>query len=265
MYMLGIEIWLYSLAPLLICTISLWVFSLLLKNASIIDIFWGLGFVTVFWLTSTQLQNENRFQMTLLGATVTLWGLRLAIHIFLRSIGKGEDARYAKFRTNAGHTWWWSSLFKVFIFQGLLIWIISAPISITQATPMQRGPLVYFGFCIWLIGFIFEAGGDLQLARFKSLPKNKGGLLTTGFWGLTRHPNYFGDATQWWGFWLMSLSQYTWWTIFSPILMTVLLLKFSGVPITERMMRKDKPAYKNYIDSVPAFVPNIFNVFRSNQ
>jgi len=261
----GLEIWLSTLLPILICTSVLWAISLKLKNASIIDIFWGLGFVIVFWLTSYQSPHENQFQINLLGATVTLWGLRLSAHILFRSSGKGEDARYAKFRANSGRSWWWSSFFKVFILQGLLIWIIAAPISITQVAPLQIEPLVYFGFFTWLVGFIFEAGGDLQLARFKSNPKNKGRLLTTGLWSLTRHPNYFGDATQWWGFWLMSLSQYTWWTIFSPVLMTILLLKFSGVPITEKMMLRDKPGYATYIDSVPAFTPNILNIFRSNQ
>ena len=263
--MIGIDIWISTLAPLLACTITLWVVSLILKNASIIDIFWGLGFVLSFWLTYIQTSQNNHIIATALGALVTLWGLRLAIHILLRSIGKGEDKRYAQFRANNGSHWWWSSLFKVFLLQGLLIWLISAPISIMQASPTPIHLLTTIGFCVWIIGFVFEAGSDWQLVRFKSDPANKGKLLTTGLWKLTRHPNYFGDAAQWWAFWLISVTQTTWWTILSPILMTILLLNVSGVPITEKSMRRDKPDYKHYIDTVPAFVPNILNIFRSNK
>ena len=263
--MIGIDILISTLAPVLACTIALWAVSLQLKNASIIDIFWGLGFVVSFWLTYIQAPHNNHIVPTLLGVLVTAWGLRLAIHILLRSFGKGEDKRYAKFRTDNGPHWWWSSLFKVFLLQGLLIWLISAPISIMQASPNPIGLLSTIGLFVWIIGFVFEAGSDWQLMRFKSIPANKGKLLTTGLWKLSRHPNYFGDATQWWAFWLISVTQTTWWTIFSPILITILLLKVSGVPITEKSMRRETSDYKDYIDTVPAFIPNILNIIRSNK
>ncbi len=263
--MIGTDIWISTLAPLLACTVALWAVSLLLKNASIIDIFWGLGFVVSFWLTYIQTSRNNNITTILLGVLVTVWGLRLAIHILLRSIGKGEDKRYAQFRANNAPHWWWSSLFKVFLLQGLLIWLISAPISIMQVSPTPMSLITTIGLLVWIIGFVFEAGSDWQLMRFKSDPTNNDKLLTTGFWEITRHPNYFGDATQWWAFWLISVTQATWWTIFSPILITILLLNVSGVPITEKSMRRDKPDYRYYIDNVPSFVPNFLNIFRSDK
>ena len=134
-----------------------------------------------------------------------------------------------------------------------------------QSSPTPIRLLSTIGFFVWIIGFVFEAGSDWQLMRIKSDPANKAKLLTTGLWKLSRHPNYFGDAMQWWAFWLISATQTTWWTIFSPILITTLLLKVSGVPITEKSMRREKSDYNNYIDTVPAFVPNILNIIRSNK
>ena len=184
--MLGINSWLYSLAPILICMISLWIISLILKNVAIVDIFWGLGFVIVFWLTYIRTPLNYQLKTILLGAMVTIWGIRLTIHILFRSIGKPEDARYTQFRANNGAAWWWSSLFKVFLLQGLLIWLISAPISIMQTTLTEIGPITILGLCIWLLGFIFETLADLQLAQFKSDYTNKGKLLTSGLWSLSR-------------------------------------------------------------------------------
>ncbi len=263
--MIHLEVWLSTLVPILACMAALWILSLLLKNTAIVDIFWGLGFVLIFWLTYARSPLSQQPKTILLGLMVTIWGFRLAIHILFRNIGKGEDARYAQFRANNGVNWWWNSLFKVFVLQGLLIWIIAAPISIMQVYPSAIGPLSLLGFGIWLLGFLFETIGDLQLVRFKSDPTNKGQLLTSGLWALTRHPNYFGDATQWWGFWIVSLTLDTWWTIFSPILITFLLLNFSGVPITEKMLNNKNPDYHHYVKTVPKFIPNLINISRRHK
>jgi steroid 5-alpha reductase family enzyme len=230
----------------------LWLFSLLIKNASIVDIFWGIGFVIIAWLdySISPFMSSTKWLMTIL---VTIWGLRLALHIGIRNWGQPEDFRYAKWREENGQHWWWISFFKVFLLQGLLMWVISAPIisiRVTDGIP----PLAVLGALVWAYGFFFEAVGDWQLTRFKANPKNKGKLMTSGVWRYTRHPNYFGDAAQWWGFYLIALSAGGWWTIFSPIIMTYLLLQVSGVALLEKTMKR-RPGYEEYARKTSALVP----------
>ena len=143
---------------------------------------------------------------------VTIWGLRLSIHILIRNWGKGEDFRYVKMREENGPQWWWKSFFKVFLLQGLLMWIVSAPLTAVQ-NPAAQDTLGLFDFlalALWLFGFYFEAFGDAQLTRFKANPENKGKVLQTGVWRYTRHPNYFGDSAQWWSYYLLALAAGGW-------------------------------------------------------
>ena len=237
----------------------LWLLSLALKNSSIVDIFWGAGFVITFWVGTFFLPSEMTARTTLLGIMVTIWGLRLSLYIYQRNHKQPEDFRYAKWRQEAGSSWWRRSLSKVFILQGMLMWIISIPLLATQTSASDSALiwLDFLGAFTWLTGFAFEAGGDYQLARFKSNPANKGKLLTTGFWRVTRHPNYFGDAAQWWGFYLIALASGAWWTIFSPIIMTYLLMKVSGVAMLEKTLKDTKPGYAEYIANTPDFFPRI--------
>ncbi len=177
----------------------------------------------------------------LLGMIVTIWGLRLSLYIYYRNHGKPEDFRYAKWREEAGTDWWWRSFFKVFVLQGVLMWIIAVPLLATQTASASNSALKCWDLIaviIWLTGFAFEAGGDYQLARFKADPANKGKLLTTGFWSVTRHPNYWGDAVQWWAFYLLALISGAWWTIFSPFIMTYLLRNISGVAMLEKTLKE---------------------------
>lgn len=234
---------------------ALWLFSLLIKNASIVDIFWGLGFVMVAWVdySISPFMSAGKWLMTIL---VTIWGVRLALHIGIRNWGKPEDFRYAQWREENGPSWWWRSFFKVFLLQGILMWIISVPIismRVTDGIP-PLSSLQVFAALVWAYGFFFEAVGDWQLTRFKSNSANKGKLMTTGVWKYTRHPNYFGDAAQWWGFYLLALSAGAWWTIFSPIIMTYLLLRVSGVAMLEKTM-KGKVGYEEYMRKTSAFFP----------
>lgn len=241
---------------ILILMILLWLLSLKLKDASIVDIFWGTGFVITFWVSYLFVQNSSA-RILLLGSLVTIWGLRLSIHIYQRNHNKPEDFRYAKWRADAGASWWWKSFFKVFLLQGVLLWIIAAPLIAVNAstqTPLQCD-CDLTGTALWLVGFMFEAGGDYQLKKFKENPNNKGKLLTTGYWSITRHPNYFGDAAQWWGFYLIAFSAGAGWTIFSPIIMTYLLLKISGVAMLEKTLKETKPGYADYIARTNAFIP----------
>ncbi|MGD0707623.1 MAG: DUF1295 domain-containing protein [Anaerolineaceae bacterium] len=234
----------------------LWITSLALKNSSIVDIFWGLGFVVADWFTFFLAPDGFLVRKLILSAIVTIWGLRLSTHIFTRNFGKPEDYRYAKWRQESAGRWWWKSFFQVFLLQGVLMWIISAPLVAVQSSFIDNGlmPLDYVGLVLWLIGFFFESTGDLQLARFKVDPANKGKVLDSGVWRYTRHPNYFGDSAEWWGFYLIALSVGAWWTLFSPVLMTFLLVFVSGVALLEKSM-KEKPQYAGYIAITSAFIP----------
>ena len=235
----------------------LWVVSLILKNASIVDIFWGFGFVVLAWVYFFLTREEGLLRNYLIAGLATIWGLRLTLHILFRNWGKAEDFRYQKWRNESGKIWWIKSFFQVFLLQGLLMWLISTPLLAAQnaAGLASLGFLDFAGILLWLIGFFFEAAGDLQLSRFKSDPANKGKILQNGVWRLSRHPNYFGDAAQWWGFFLIALAAGGWWTIYSPILMTLLLIKVSGVALLEKTLKDSKPGYKEYIESTSAFIP----------
>jgi len=234
----------------------LWLVSLLLRNSSIVDIFWGAGFVVANWIFFLLTPQGAVERKVLIGVLVSLWGLRLTLHILWRNWGKPEDFRYQKTREDSERIWWWKSWFQVFLLQGGLMWIISAPLLAANMSPSSRGLalLDYLGAAVWLVGFFFEAAGDLQLASFKADPRNKGKVLDHGVWRYTRHPNYFGDAAQWWGFYLIAAAAGGWWTIFSPILMTVLLLRVSGVALLEKTLDK-RPGYKEYVESTNAFFP----------
>jgi len=247
-----LPIFLLSLALTLGLMTLLWLYSLRIKNSSIVDIFWGTGFVIVAWLYFALTAYSPR--NLLLALLVTVWGLRLSLHIFRRNHGKPEDFRYHAWREEHGKRWWWWSWIQVFALQGIILWLVSAPLLASMINGSAQWTIFDgLGFVVWLTGFIFEAGGDWQLARFKANPANKGKLLTTGLWALTRHPNYFGDATIWWGYFLFALPGGAW-TIFAPALMTFLLLRVSGVTMLEQTM-KIKPGYEAYMRNTPAFFP----------
>lgn len=234
----------------------LWLLSLRLKNASIVDIFWGIGFILAAWLAFALTPQGFLPRKVLLCTLVTIWGLRLALHIGIRNLDKPEDLRYAKWREEHGARWWWFSFVQVFLLQGVLMWIIGAPLLAAQTAgfPAILTPLDWLGAVLWTFGLFFEAIADLQLMRFKADGMNKGKLLTGGLWKYTRHPNYFGEAIVWWGFYVIALAAGKWWTVFSPFLMTFLLVRVSGVPMLERMM-KDKPGYEEYRRRTSAFFP----------
>lgn len=234
----------------------LWLVSLAFRNSSIVDIFWGAGFVFSGWIYYALTPDGSPSRKLLLMILVTIWGLRLSIYILYRNWSKPEDFRYQKWRKEAGKSWWWRSFFKVFLLQGFFMWVISIPLLAAQypALPATLGFLDYLGAAVWMYGFFFEAVGDLQLAIFKSDPANKGKLLDRGVWRYTRHPNYFGDAAQWWGYFLIALSACGWWTVFSPAFMTYLLKKVSGVALLEKTLKNAKPGYEEYVRRTSPFI-----------
>ena len=251
--------------------ILLWAISLKFKDASLIDIFWGFGFLLVAVACLVMSQDKTLYT-TILTALPILWGIRLTLYLAKRNIGHGEDKRYIAMRKRAErkglseNNWRLRTLFTIFFGQGLLIMIISAPILFASArasnTPdITIGPLVYIGVIIWIIGFLFEAIGDAQLSTFMKKNSNFKGkeadkpVLNLGLWKYTRHPNYFGNACIWWGIWLVACnSNYGWTTILSPLLMTLLLTRISGRDLLERQM-KQRSAYASYIEKTNSFIP----------
>jgi len=246
-----------NLVILFVCMICLWFLSLALKNASIVDIFWGLGFVIVAWLSFYRAEGYLGRKL-LICALVTVWGLRLAIHIAGRNWGKGEDRRYQAWRASYGPRFWWVSLFTVFGTQGILLWVISLVAQAGQISP-EPSRWVWqdtLGLLVWAIGFFFEAAGDWQLARFKADPANRGKVMNRGLWAYTRHPNYFGECLMWWGLFLIALATpVNIWTIISPLTITILLLKVSGVTLLEKSIVETRPKYRDYMESTSAFIP----------
>ncbi len=233
----------------------LWLVSLALKNASIVDIFWGLGFVVVAWICYFNTVGfESR--KTLVTTLMTIWGLRLSIYLFWRNHGQGEDYRYQSLRQRVGKNFPLVSLFVVFILQGVLIWLVSLPIQFASSSLLPDKFTIFdiIGTLLWAIGITFEAAGDWELASFKSDPNNKGKVMDRGLWKYTRHPNYFGDALLWWGIFLFALP-HGWWTVISPIVMTTLLMKISGVALLEKTLVKTKPQYTEYVRRTNAFLP----------
>lgn len=250
-------IWAEGLAVILLMMTILWLVSIFLKNVSIVDLFWGLGFVitSVWYFLNTDGYEPRKFITQIL---VTIWGLRLSVYLSWRNIGKGEDFRYREFRRKYGEKrYWWFSFFQTFLLQGFLMWIISLPLLGAQYKSGNESLSIldYLGIALWLTGLVFETGGDLQLARFRSNPSNKGKVLNTGFWKYTRHPNYFGDSAVWWGFGLICLAAGSYIPVIGSVIMTLLIIKVSGVSLLEKSLVEKKPQYREYIERTSAFIP----------
>ncbi len=235
---------------------ALWIVSLIIKDASIVDIYWGLGFVAVAWFYAYKnLENFTLVHQLFLGM-VTLWGFRLGGYLASRNLGKGEDYRYVQFRKEGGKHWWWISFLRVFFLQGVLQWIVSSIFLLVVLSTAELSWLHYLGLVLFAIGLFFEAVGDWQLTQFKKNPENKGKVLDTGLWRYTRHPNYFGDAMIWWGFFCFAATHPQGiYFIFAPLLMTFLLIRVSGVAMLERGLKNTKPKYAEYIRKTSAFIP----------
>ncbi|WP_243456457.1 DUF1295 domain-containing protein [Mobilitalea sibirica] len=225
------------------------------KNNSIVDIGWGLGFVAVAW-DILLITDEIKLSQWLIVLCVSTWGLRLFIHIYKRNKGKPEDFRYAAWRREWGKWLIPRSFFQIYMLQAFFMFIIALPIIFTRYIndEVQLGILI-IGFLIWITGFCFEVVSDNQLRVFLKKQENRGKLMMDGLWRFTRHPNYFGEATLWWGIYLMALSLgVPVLTIISPITITVLLVFVSGIPLLENSM-KNKPEYQEYAEKTSIFIP----------
>jgi len=266
----------------------LWAISVVAKDASLIDIFWGFGFLVVAAVCLYLADVKTPYLWLLAGMPIA-WGIRLSLYLAKRNLGHGEDVRYVAMRKRAAKkgmsemAWRIRTLFTVYFGQGLLIMIVSAPVWVAMAAPYASfeqhtdqglpdgfvvfttsiGILSSLGALLWLIGFLFEAIGDWQLSKFMKKMKSYDGayedkpVLDTGLWKYTRHPNYFGNACMWWGIWLVACqAPWGWATIFAPIIMTLLLTKVSGRDLLERQLKK-RPAYQDYIRRTSGFFPRL--------
>ncbi|MSZ16209.1 MAG: DUF1295 domain-containing protein [Actinobacteria bacterium] len=239
-----------------IIMVSTWLLSVIIKNASIVDIVWGAGFAITSWVLALTVDGDSGRQV-LLAIMVGLWGTRLAVYLAKRNIGHGEDWRYKAMRKKAGKKFPFSSLITVFGLQGVLMWVVSLPVQFGNGDSSPGvGPLAVIGIMVWLVGLSFEAIGDLQLSRFKKNPANAGKVMDTGLWSLTRHPNYFGDALLWWGIGIVGAETGSGVIGFvGPLVMTFFLLRVSGVPMLERSLSKRREGYAEYVARTSPFFP----------
>ena len=248
---------LIGLGTILTTLTLVWMISVKLRDASVADICWGLGFVLLAWLYCF-LSPALTPRSWLIAGLTTLWGTRLSVHIFRRHHGHGEDPRYQAMRTSHGRAFWWRSLFTVFWLQGAILWFVALPllVAIRATRPTALTAVDGLGLMFFAIGFGFEVVGDYQLERFRADPANRGTVLDSGLWHYTRHPNYFGDATMWWGLYaIAAATPRGWLTVLSPALMAFLLMRVSGVTLLEDGLKASKPGYRAYIARTPAFFP----------
>jgi steroid 5-alpha reductase family enzyme len=247
---------LVAAATIAVLMVVTWLVSLPLRNASIVDLIWGLGFVLVAWAVRLTVDGNSARQWLLVGM-VTVWGLRLSAYLTWRNHGNGEDYRYRAMRKQWGDRFWWVSLFTVFVLQGVLMWTVSIGVQLGQVpdTP-GLGVLAALGLVIWAVGLGFEAIGDAQLAKFKADPANAGTVMDRGLWRYTRHPNYFGDACVWWGIALVAAESGLGAVgIVGALVMTVLLRRVSGVTLLEKSLKQRRAGYDEYIARTSPFVP----------
>lgn len=245
----------YAALAVLAYMIVFFIAALIKKDNSIVDIGWGAGFILVAVLTFF-LQSEWMLRHVLVSGLVIIWGARLAVHIGKRNWGRGEDKRYAKWRREWGNWFILRSFFQIFLLQGILLVVIAYPVILVNHS--GRSGLTWLdavGALLWVIGFLFETVGDYQLTRFKADPENKGQIMQSGLWTYTRHPNYFGESVMWWGIFIIALNVgYGWTAVVSPAVITLLLLKVSGVSLLEKHY-SDNPKYRDYARRTNAFIP----------
>lgn len=253
-YSIHWQIYLAGLVTIGFFALAGWLLSLARNNVTHVDSMWSL-FLGVSAYTYTLFFYELSPRTYLVLILVTLWAVRLSGYLTWRNWGPHEDHRYANIRKNNEPHFWFSSLYIVFGLQALLAWVISAPLFGAIASKSALNSWDIFGTTLLIFGFLWESIADWQLSKFKAKPNNAGKVLNTGLWQYCRHPNYFGECCVWWGFYLIACAGGAWWSIISPLLMTLLLLKVSGVSLLEQDIAERRPAYLEYIKRTNAFIP----------
>jgi steroid 5-alpha reductase family enzyme len=235
---------------------GVWLLSLLKRDASLMDIAYGFLILWAAWWLGLHFGAQAQASGVLLLALVSLGFGRYSLYILWRNLPHGEDPRYAKWRQRSGARFWWWSYFQVFLLQGVVIWVWCLPLVLAMAS---AGPLTVWhaaGALVWALGFVFEAGGDWQLARFKRRRSDASQLLDSGLWAWTRHPNYFGQTCMWWGYGLFALAHpWGWLSLPCVAYVTWFMHRGSATSLMERHMARSKPGYADYCARVPAFFP----------
>lgn len=246
----------WSAVAIAVVMVGTWIVSVVIRNASIVDVVWGLGFVVVAWV-SRAVGDGDAARQWLLTILTTVWGVRLGGYLFWRNSGHGEDFRYRSMRKRWGRRFPLISLVTVFALQGTLMWIVSLGVQIGQDDPSPSvGPLAVIGVLVYAVGLFFEIVGDAQLARFKADPNSAGKVMDRGLWRFTRHPNYFGDACVWWGLAIIAAESGSGaWGLIGAAVMTFFLRRVSGVTLLERSLKKRREGYDQYIARTSPFVP----------
>jgi steroid 5-alpha reductase family enzyme len=243
---------LLALAVMLGMALLTWLVSIVRRDVSIVDVLWPLLLLAAALVHAGA--NPSPAAALIVGL-VAVWGLRLALHILLRNRGRGEDRRYVAIRRKYSPNFGIKSLFIIFGFQTVLAWIISLPLGLAIGQPHVMHWSTGLAVMLFVAGFLFESIADAQLMRFRADPASADRVLDRGLWRYSRHPNYFGECLVWWAFWLLALPGGGWWTVFSPLLMTWLLLRFSGVTLLEHDIAERRPGYRDYVERTNAFIP----------
>ncbi|HAS80858.1 MAG: hypothetical protein UR25_C0004G0047 [Candidatus Nomurabacteria bacterium GW2011_GWE1_32_28] len=245
-----------TLGIILFFYMSIWfIISIFRKRNDVADVAWGFGFILLSWASYLISINFN-LKGLLVGFLVSIWGLRLAWHIYFRNKGKTEDYRYIVWRKEWGKWFYLRSYFQVYILQGIFLFLIVLPVLIINKSAGQGiGIIEIVGVLVWIVGFFFETVGDAQLSRFIKNPENKGKIMQSGLWQYTRHPNYFGEVTGWWGIWLIAFSvPFGWLSVIGPLTITILILKVSGISLLEKKM-EENPDFIEYKKRTSIFIP----------
>ncbi|MEP6546900.1 MAG: DUF1295 domain-containing protein [Gammaproteobacteria bacterium] len=254
--MFSLPIYLHGLLAAVAAALFTWLLSLYRRNVAIVDSLWSLMLALTAFTYVAGAPVRGARSLLVLGL-VAVWALRLSMYITWRNWGHGEDRRYQAIRVRNQPHFAVKSLYLVFVLQAVLAWIISMPLLAAVLNPGPLQSLDFAGAVLWLVGFVFEAGGDWQLARFKADPDNRGKVMDKGFWRMTRHPNYFGDFCIWWGFYLIAAAAGAWWSFIGPLLMSVLLMRVSGVTLLEKDIGERRPKYADYVRRTNAFFPGV--------
>jgi steroid 5-alpha reductase family enzyme len=244
----------WGLAAIVVIAFATWLTSLYKRDVSIVDSVWGLlifGAACAYTAALDEIGPRGLWILVLAAA----WSARLSVYITWRNWGEEEDRRYQEIRKRNEPHFKWKSVYLVFGIQSALAWIVSLPLLAGLASEQAPNMLDALGIALCIFGLVFETVGDLQLVQFKSRPKNRNRVMDEGLWRYTRHPNYFGECCVWWGFYLIALAAGGWWAILSPLVMTILLLKVSGVTLLEKDLRERRPGYRDYIARTNAFFP----------
>lgn len=243
-----------ALAAVLLVALATWMVSVARRDVSIVDSLWGPMIALAPWayLAATTQSGPRAVLVLILSSA---WALRLAGHITWRNRGHGEDRRYQAIRARNQPNFAFKSLYLVFGLQAVLAWVVALPLMAALASERPLGWLDLLGAGLWLAAIVFEAVADWQLARFKADPSHRGQVMDHGLWAWSRHPNYFGECLAWWGAWLVAVAAGAAWTVVSPLLMTLLLLRVSGVVLLERDLLERRPAYRDYVARTSAFIP----------